>query len=401
VTRRPHTFPAGDRVETPEELYEHAPCGYLSTTPDGRIVRVNSTLLSWLGHSRDQVVERMTFPDLLTVGGRIYHETHFAPLLRMQGRVGGVALELRKADGGRLPVFVTSVLTHDPDGQPLGVRTALFDAGDRRSYEQELLRARREADYERDRAQRLAATLQRSLLPPVLPEVRGLELAAHYQVASPDQVGGDFYDVFPLGGDRWGLFIGDVCGKGAEAATITSLTRYTLRAAAVRDPDPIRQLRILDAVLQQEHVDVKRFCTVIAGVLQHTGRGWTAELASGGHPPALLLRAGGTAERVDTQGGQIVGALREPRFASATATLRPGDTLVLVTDGLLEMRVDRDRTRYDEEDFHEFVAALAPATAAAAVAAIRTELIGAGDGLDDDTAVLALGVPPTTALSGA
>lgn len=263
------------------------------------------------------------------------------------------------------------------------------------------MRARREADDERDRAQRPAPTLQRSLLPPVLPEVRGLEPAAHHQVASPDQVGGDFYDVFPLGGDRWGLFIGDVCGKEAEAATITSLTRYTLRAAAVHDPDPIRQLRILDAVLQQEHVDVKRFCTVIAGVLQRAGRDWTVELASGGHPPALLLRAGGTAEHLDTPEGQVVGVLREPRFASATATLGPGDTLVLVTDGLLEMRVDRDRTRYDEEHFHAFMAALAPATAAAAVVAARTELIGSGDGLDDDTAVLALGVPPTTAPGGA
>jgi sigma-B regulation protein RsbU (phosphoserine phosphatase) len=277
----------------------------------------------------------------------------------------------------------------------------VFDASDRRSYEQELLRARREADHERDRAQRLAATLQHSLLPPVLPEVPGMEVAAHYQVASPDQVGGDFYDVFPLGGDRWGLFIGDVCGKGAEAATITSLTRYTLRAAAVHDPDPIRQLHILDAVLQQEHVGVKRFCTVIAGVLQRAGQDWTVELASGGHPPALLLRAAGTAEHLDTPGGQVVGALREPWFASATATLRPGDTLVLVTDGLLEMRVDRDRTRYDEEDFHAFMAARAPCTAAAAVAAARTELIGSGDGLDDDTAVLALGVPATTAPGGA
>jgi sigma-B regulation protein RsbU (phosphoserine phosphatase) len=323
VTPGPHAVPS---AETAEELYEHAPCGYLSTAPDGRIVRVNTTLLAWLGHTRDQVVGRQTLSDHLTVGGRIYHETHFAPLLRMQGRVGGVALELRKADGGRLPVLVASVLTRDPDGRPLGVRTAVFDASDRRSYEQELLRARREADHERDRAQRLAATLQHSLLPPVLPEVPGMEVAAHYQVASPDQVGGDFYDVFPLGGDRWGLFIGDVCGKGAEAATITSLTRYTLRAAAVHDPDPIRQLHILDAVLQQEHVGVKRFCTVIAGVLQRAGQDWTVELASGGHPPALLLRAAGTAEHLDTPGGQVVGALREPWFWSPTGCWRCAST---------------------------------------------------------------------------
>lgn len=98
VTPGPHAVPSAQSAETAEELYEHPPCGYLSTAPDGRIVRVNSTLLSWLGHSRDQVVERMTFSDLLTVGGRVYHETHFAPLLRMQGRVGGVA---RAAQGRR------------------------------------------------------------------------------------------------------------------------------------------------------------------------------------------------------------------------------------------------------------------------------------------------------------
>ena len=83
--------------DSAEDLYENAPCGYLSTLLDGRIAKVNTTLLGWLGYTREELVGRRRFSDLLTVGGKLYHETHFAPLLRMQGEVGGVALELRAA----------------------------------------------------------------------------------------------------------------------------------------------------------------------------------------------------------------------------------------------------------------------------------------------------------------
>jgi phosphoserine phosphatase RsbU/P len=390
----PAVPPAVPPEETAEDLYEHAPCGYLSTLPDGRITRINSTLLGWLGHHRDEVVGVLRFPDLLTVGGRIYHETHFAPLLRMQGRLGGVALELRTADGDRLPVLVTSTVRTDPDGQPQLIRTTIFDARDRRAYEQELLRARQEADRERDNARRLATTLQRCLLPPALPTVPGLEVAAHYHIASPDQVGGDFYDLFPLADGRWGLFIGDVCGKGAAAATTTSLARYTLRAAATHDPDPVAVLHTLDAVLRQEHHTADpRFCTVIYGMLTPTEGGCAVQLAGGGHPPALLLRAGGVAEYLDTPGGQLVGALRNPRFIATTTQLRPGDTLLLVTDGLTEMRVDGARNRYDEQALQEFVSALSPTTAPTIVASLRSLLTGSGDLVDDDAAVVAVSVP--------
>ncbi|GAA2386570.1 hypothetical protein GCM10010420_06690 [Streptomyces glaucosporus] len=87
--------------ESAEDLYENAPCGYLSTLMDGTIVKVNATLLDWLGRTREELVGRRSFPDLLTVGGRLYHETHFAPLLHMQGHLGGIALEMRTADGCR------------------------------------------------------------------------------------------------------------------------------------------------------------------------------------------------------------------------------------------------------------------------------------------------------------
>ena len=143
-------------------------------------------------------------------------------------------------------MLVNSAVKTNAAGEPLLIRTTIIDARDRRAYERELLRARREAEVERERLQTLVSTLQRSLLPSALPSVPGLEAAAYYHFASQDEVGGDFYDLFPLGADRCGLFLGDVCGKGAQAATVTSLIRYTLRAAAVYDPDPAAVLSTLD-----------------------------------------------------------------------------------------------------------------------------------------------------------
>jgi len=132
--------------ETLEELYEGAPCGYLSTLPDGTIVRVNETFLGWTGHDRGALLAGMRFQELLAPGDRIFHETHYAPLLHMQGTVREIAVEIVRADGSRLPVLLNSVLRRDAGGEPRVVRTTVFDATDRRRYEAELLRARREAE---------------------------------------------------------------------------------------------------------------------------------------------------------------------------------------------------------------------------------------------------------------
>jgi sigma-B regulation protein RsbU (phosphoserine phosphatase) len=377
-----------------EDLYENAPCGYLSTMLDGHIAKVNGTLLRWLGYERDDLVGRRRFADLLNVGGKLYHETHFAPLLQMQGEVRGVALEMVAADGTRLPVLVNSAVKTSADGEPLLIRTTVFDARDRRAYERELVRARQEAERERDEIRRLATTLQRTLLPPILPAVPGLETATHYHHASPFEVGGDFYDLFPLADGRWGLFLGDVCGKGANAAAVTSLTRYTLRSAAVYDPDPVAVLTNLNTVLNQEQDSgYPRFCTVTFGVLAVEPDGCTLTLASGGHPPGLLLRADGTVDYVEMPGGQLVGILPDATVATTTVHLRSGDTFVLYTDGLVEARTGRD-TRYSEEELLDFAAALAPSTATGVVNGLVALLDRLGDGVEDDTAVLALSVPP-------
>ncbi|MER5427566.1 SpoIIE family protein phosphatase [Streptomyces sp. NPDC002588] len=385
--------------DSAEDLYEHAPCGYLSTLPDGRIAKVNTTLLDWLGYRRGDLVDRRHFSDLLTAGGRLYHETHLAPLLRMQGEVRAIALELMAADGSRLPVLVTSTVKTSSDGQPLLIRSTVFDARDRRAYEIELLRARKAAEEERERLQRLATTLQKTLLPPTLANVPGLDVCAYYHIASADQVGGDFYDLFPLAAGTWALFLGDVCGKGAAAAAVTSLTRYTLRAAAVYDPDPAAVLGNLNTVLNHEYNgDDPRFCTVVFGHLAPDADrgGFHVVLASGGHPPALLLRADGTADYLPTPGGQLIGVLPDPQIATTKIHLAPGDTLLLHTDGLTEAHISArtgDGERYGDDALLAFARALAPTTAADTVGAIRDLLATFGTGVDDDTAVLAIHVP--------
>lgn len=382
--------------DSAEDLYENAPCGYLSTLMDGQIVKVNGTLLKWLGHRREELVGRRHFSDLLTIGGRLYHETHFSPLLRMQGEVSGVALELRTADGSRLPVLVTSTVKQDSGGDPLLIRTTLLDARDRRTYERELLRARQEAEHERARLQRLATTLQRTLLPPALVPVPGLDVAAHFHFASSDEVGGDFYDLFPLAAGRWGFFMGDVRGKGADAAVVTSLARYTLRAAAVSDPEPAAVLANLNTALNREfHDDEPRFCTVVFGLLtpEEDDVGFHVVLAGGGHPPAVLLRADGSAVYLPTPGGQLVGVVVDAQFTTTMVNLRPGDTLLLYTDGLTEARTPYKGERYGDEALLVFARSLAPTSAPGAVDALSALLNTFGEGLDDDTALLAMGVP--------
>ncbi|MET0136281.1 MAG: PP2C family protein-serine/threonine phosphatase, partial [Kibdelosporangium sp.] len=135
-----------------------------------------------------------------------------------------------------------------------------------------------------------------------------------------------------------------------------------------------------------------RFCTVLFGFLT-LDDGIGVSFASGGHPPPLLLTAGGAVESLDTPGGQLVGALQHAQFKGRSARIEPGDTLLMYTDGLSEARTRTQRNRWGEEALQAFVATITPTTAAGAVAAIADLLTGFGDRLDDDTAVLALSVP--------
>jgi PAS domain S-box-containing protein len=141
------------------DLLENAPCGYVSTDPAGRVVRVNQTLVDWLGLARADLAGRR-FQDLLNIAGKIYYETHFAPLLRMQGFFHEVALDLVRADGQPLPVLLNAVERRDEAGEVRFIRIMIFNASDRRRYERELLDARRLAEEARAELVALNQTLE-------------------------------------------------------------------------------------------------------------------------------------------------------------------------------------------------------------------------------------------------
>jgi PAS domain S-box-containing protein len=154
------TIDQSSLIETAEELYENAPCGYLSTLPDGIIVRANQTLLTWIGMDRQALVGHKCFQDLLNIGGKVFYDTHFAPLLRMQGFVHEIAFDLICADGRQLPVLANTVQKLDAAGRPLVHRITLFNATDRRKYERELLLARQKAEQASEELKRLNETLE-------------------------------------------------------------------------------------------------------------------------------------------------------------------------------------------------------------------------------------------------
>ena len=376
--------------DDPQELYDNAPCGYVSTLPDGTIIKVNETLLAWTGYERDALIGRRRLQELLPAGDRIFYETHFSPLLRMQGKVREIAVQLMCESGRRLPDLVNSVLTRDAAGAPRLIRTAIFDATERRAYEEELLGARRRAEESEARATALASTLQASFLPPAVVSPPWLDVGGAYRPAGDgSEVGGDFYDVFETGRGRWAIALGDVCGKGVPAAVVTALARYTLRAEALRTPYPSAVLAGLHDALLRYHPE--HFCTALFVVIDHTAEGIRLNVASGGHHLPLRRRADG---RFDTIGGTgtILGMLDRPQLTDSSAWLESGDVVVLYTDGVIEGR--RVRQFFDEERLLSAITEAAPRAAQQFADAIVASALDFQRGdAKDDMAVVVMKVP--------
>jgi PAS domain S-box-containing protein len=133
-----------------DDLFEGAHCGYLTAQADGTLSRVNATVLAWTGYTREEILSEKTFQQLLTLPGRIYYETHIAPLLQMQGFVREVAFDLTRPGQPPLPILMNAVLKRAGDGSADGLTLLLFDVTDRRQYERELLSARRIAEQATD-----------------------------------------------------------------------------------------------------------------------------------------------------------------------------------------------------------------------------------------------------------
>ena len=540
-----------DEADEADELYEDAPCGYISSAPGGELLKVNRTLLAWTGYTREELLGRR-FQDLLTAGGRIYHETHYAPLLRMQGAVREIALELVCADGRRLPVLVNSVLRSDAEGQPRLVRTTVFDATHRRQYERELLLARereRAARRRTERLQRLSAVLaaavdtqemataavdelaedpgaaevtlaladsltgqlhvaahraapvagamasgaltaaalasldeimradrmllwsssaaqdsaprlaglmaaaaaeaveaiavlpltargapigavvlcfaeprefdeeaiafmdacaaqcsqalerarlydnqktiahvlQQSLLAAEPPHDERFAVASRYLPAVESlDVGGDWHDTFCIGDGTIGFVVGDVVGRGIEAATAMGQLRSAVRALAGADFGPAEVLAHLDGFVEQ--LPRARMATVAYAELDlRTGR---LRYASAGHPPMLLMQPG-EPPLLRWEGRSMpLGARLGPRSdAVGEVDMRAGARLLLYTDGLIERRAETI------DDGLETLVATVQARRGIPIGALLDELVQDGpDG--DDVCLLCLQYTP-------
>jgi PAS domain S-box-containing protein len=244
---------------------------------------------------------------------------------------------------------------------------------------------------------RIARTLQESLLPPVLPELPGVDIGARFHAAGAGyEVGGDFYDVFEIGRGSFGVTIGDVCGKGADAASVTALARYTLRATALREPSPSEVLRTLNDALLPPHSD-RLFCTVLYVRFDPAPHGMRATIASAGHPLPLALRCGGRSEEVGIP-GTLLGVVPDPEIEDAVVDLGPGDVLVLYTDGVTEARAPQ--RVWGSNDLAGFVGQHDTLRASAIAERIeRGALSAQGDEPRDDVAIVVLkvaGADPST-----
>jgi hypothetical protein len=368
-----------------QELWE----ALAEETPDGVLV---------VGVDGDVVFANRRFREMWRLPGRTFHPTSRTAIDSVlnravrseavrwvlgpaeRAREAPVRQELLLRDGRVLDRFGTPV--HDRTGDYLGWAWYCRDVTQLKQAE---------ADQ-----RSLAATLQASLLPPTPPTVPGMEVATRYSPADASlDVGGDFYDVFRVGSNDWGLVLGDVCGKGARAAALTALTRYTLRAATFHHFLPSAVLEEVNgAIVADSHPEADdRFCTLVFARLQLDECGAWVTVSAAGHPRPIAIRRAGW---IDVRGqiGTPLGLFDAPVLGDDRVGLGPGDALVFCTDGVTEAR-DRSGEMFGEEALPDALLDCAgkPAETVAQRIVEDARAFAAGGKLDDDIAVLVVRVP--------
>jgi len=274
-------------------------------------------------------------------------------------------------------------------GRPAGELVVLRDITERARAEQVLEQLLAERS-------RVAAALQASLVPAELAAIPDTELATRYEPAGDGrEIGGDFFDVFSLNEDTWGVVLGDVSGKGAEAAAVTAQTRYTLRTLADPRHHPSRTLRDLNVRLLAS-TETERHCTLVFALIRPQAGSLEIMLSLAGHHPPLLARADGSVEPFG-QLGSLLGLLEDTEHYDRRTTLYPGDALCMFTDGLVEARNGLELFGTDR------VAAMLAELRHLSAEDIAAELVNAarhfhGQELADDLAVLVVKV--VTAIPG-
>ncbi len=238
----------------------------------------------------------------------------------------------------------------------------------------------------RDRAH-VAEVLQASLVPRSLPEVPGFAVHARYR-AGVEEVGGDFFDVLLVGGNRWAFLIGDICGRGSEAARLTALARHSLRLALMLGHGPAEALAALNHALLRSDND-GRFCTAVCGLFSEAPDGSALiEVGVAGHPAPLVVRSDGAVTPIDA-GAPLLGVLDDATFTQTEARLEPGETIVVYTDGVIEAR--RDGEMFGAERLGHVLSSSSVGGAEAVVVAVLeavTEFDASAS--KDDLAILAI-----------
>lgn len=375
------------------QLFEHAPVGILLCDPAGVVRSANPQSGEVLGWAPRRAVGT-ALPSLFA-GQEADIAADLIRACVRSGDPGRVTLT-RTAGDGELQHLDVTVAPVDPDHWDLGVFVLLRDETARIRAIEASEQARRTAEADAERYAELAWTLQESLLPPDMPVIEGIELAARFHPAGDgSEIGGDFYDLFEVRDDEWFAVVGDVCGKGAGAARLTALTRYTLRATGMRIRNLERNLADLNAVLARQYEQDRtrgqhRFATaaVVRFRCAPEGGGILVRAGSGGHPAPLVLRRDGTVEALPCR-GPLLGVFETGRFTTHDTRLEPGEVLVLHTDGVTEAR--RGREEYGEDRLRALLASKRGRPAESVAGAIQAAVLEFQGGVArDDIAVLAL-----------
>jgi serine phosphatase RsbU (regulator of sigma subunit) len=235
----------------------------------------------------------------------------------------------------------------------------------------------------RERSERTTRALQQSLMPASVPAIDGCELAVRFLPAEGELVGGDFYDVYETGEGRWTIVLGDVCGKGAAAAALSAMARWTLRSYDHGSASPADALHALNTAMIG-HRSQGRFITIAHVSLALEPGGARAMVACAGHPAPVVVPARGEPAPVPAD-GDLLGVWPSIRLHTAEVQLRPGDSLVLYTDGVTDQGPQLRRAP------HQALGGRPPGASADQLAGIMERLARDGAGTHrDDIAILAV-----------
>ena len=357
-----------EKVAVAQELRRRRPPDLSSASGIGRVITTGRTEV--VPEITDEMIATIDDPEVANLVRELQLRSAMIVPLSARGRTLG-AMTLVWAESGRTYSSADLALA-----ETLAARIALV-IDNSRLY--------RDRDH-------IARTLQQSLLPPELPSIDGVDLVARYRPAGEGiEVGGDFYDAFEIGDGEWTVALGDVVGKGPDAAALMGMVRHTIRAAAIRERAPARVLATVNAAVGRQTSE-EQFCTAVAARLRPQGDQVIVWISVAGHPPPVILRRDGSLQWI-RGAGALLGVFDDAQLAEDELRLAEGDTLVLYTDGVIEERGERGA--FGEDGLAAVLQAAAGATASEIVDRIEGAVLAHGSSEPkDDIAILAVRATP-------